>query len=122
MTCKYTHGLLVCFCSHVFAAVWCDCRSNFAPFYSHWDSLMGSNSTPGSNARAPSALLIAAHICYAAALHGGLLVLLWKWPLHTLAAYIVAYVLVSPQTAAAAFNVLRLPESVRAVFGGLMDA
>jgi hypothetical protein len=83
--------------------------------------MLGSNSTAGANTRAPSALLMAAHIAYAAALHGSL-VLLWMWPLQALAAYLTAYCLVPPRLAAAAFNALGVPELVQAVFGGLLDA
>lgn len=95
-------------------------RANYAPFFTHWDCFNGSGQSAAVNTRPASALLSAAHLCYAAALHGTLQ-LVWMWPMQSIAAYIIAYLVISPQLAAAAFSALRVPEAVEAVFGGLLD-
>ena len=97
----------------------CCCRSNLAPYFSLWDDILGTGPIH-SKGHWATPVVIAAHAAYMAAFFGGL-ALLTAYPLHTLAAYAVAYLLTPPSLAASLFNVLRIPEAVRYLAGGLMD-
>lgn len=101
-------------------ALWCLYRSNFAPFFSLWDDLCSTRSPALPQSRPTSALVLAVHLCYVAALLGGLQMLL-TYPWYAVSAFLLAYIATPPVLASAAFSVVGVPESVRYAFGGLMD-
>lgn len=73
--------------------------------------------TPGQPG---SLLVLAAHLCYVAALLFGLQLLL-KYPWHAVSAFLLAYIAIPPVLASAAFSANGVPEGVRCAFGSLMD-
>jgi len=90
-----------------------------APFFSFWDDMCGTNASIPRNIPC-SVLFIIAHCSYAVALTGSVCLFV-MYPMQSLTAYILAYVVVSPEVAAAVFNALGAPQAVRYLLGWLMD-
>jgi len=95
-------------------------RVNLAPFFSFWDDLCGSAWSHPRHVRS-SGLVILAHLAYQAAIFASLNVWITT-PSSALGAYLLAYVIVSPQMAAMVFSMLRIPEATNLVLGWMMDA
>lgn len=95
------------------------CRTNFGPYFSFLDGIMGTKS--GKHDRPCTPLLLAASLLYMVAFFGGLQLLLTH-PLHTVLVYLVAYVATPPALSAAVFDALRVPQAVRWAAGSVIDA
>lgn len=93
-------------------------RSNYAPFFTWLDDACGSNFHDRPRC---TLLFVAAAFVYQAALLATAHLLL-TCPLRALAAWVVLYLMVTPQQAAALFDALHVPEAVRWALGWLMDA
>jgi hypothetical protein len=95
-------------------------RSNYAPFYTWLDEYF--KTLPDGLSRLPCSLLV---MLMALGYQAAVLVtvhLLITWPARTAAAYLLAYLLVPVELAAAVSGGLRIPELMRFWFGWLQDA